>query len=120
MEVKQLAPHPKSGTHHRGKSLVVQGMGASYTYTIQATPLLGERRSGITKCWREHPKIPNAESISRDVKESFEVGREENADMPNIWFPDGVFPEFRETCLDFYWVSTLGLYRSLANIAEDM
>ena len=65
----------------------------------------------------ERGESPN---ISRDVKESFEVGREENTDMPNIWFPDGVFPEFRETCLDFYWVSTLGLYRSLANIAEDM
>ena len=44
-------------------------------------------------------------NISRDVKESFEVGREDDVDMPNIWFPDGVFPEFRELCLDFYWVS---------------
>lgn len=60
-----------------------------------------------------HGESPN---ISRDVKESFEVGKEDNADMPNIWFPDGVFPEFRETCLDFYWVSALGLYRILAMI----
>lgn len=48
-------------------------------------------------------------NISRDVKESFEVGKEDDADMPNIWFPDDVFPGFRETCLDFYWVSAIGM-----------
>jgi hypothetical protein len=53
--------------------------------------------------------LPN---ISRDVKESFEVGGEDNPDMPNIWFPEGVFPGFRESCLDFYWVRDLVHYPS--------
>lgn len=25
--------------------------------------------------------------------------------MPNIWLPDGVLPGFKETCLDYFWVS---------------
>ena len=40
-----------------------------------------------------------------DVKESFEVGREDDDMQPNIWLPHGVFPGFREVCMDFYWVS---------------
>lgn len=43
--------------------------------------------------------------VPRDVKESFEVGSEDDSDMPNIWFPADVLPGFREACLDFYWVS---------------
>jgi hypothetical protein len=39
-----------------------------------------------------------------DVKESFECGREEAEDMPNIWLPEGVLPGFKEACLDFFWV----------------
>ena len=39
-----------------------------------------------------------------DVKESFECGREDDPHMPNIWFPDGVLPGFKETCTEFYWV----------------
>ena len=40
-----------------------------------------------------------------DVKESFEVGREEDETMPNILLPDGILPGFNEACLDFFWVS---------------
>jgi hypothetical protein len=39
-----------------------------------------------------------------DVKESFECGREECEEMPNIWLPEGVLPGFKEACLDFFWV----------------
>jgi isopenicillin N synthase-like dioxygenase len=39
-----------------------------------------------------------------NMKESFEVGSEDNDFMPNIWLPEGVLPGFKEGCLGFYWV----------------
>lgn len=44
--------------------------------------------------------------VQKDIKESFELGREDDPVMPNIWYPDGILPGFREACMDFYWVST--------------
>lgn len=44
--------------------------------------------------------------MAPDVKESYEVGREEDEHMPNIWLPDGVLPGFQEACLDFFWVGS--------------
>ena len=44
--------------------------------------------------------------VQKDIKESFEVGREDDPVMPNIWYPDGVLPGFQDVCMDFYWVST--------------
>lgn len=39
-----------------------------------------------------------------DVKESFEVGRENDEVMPNIWLPEEILPGFRHKCLQFFWV----------------
>ena len=48
----------------------------------------------------------NAEvEVQKDIKESFEAGREDNPVMPNIWYPDGVLDGFKDTCMNFYWVS---------------
>jgi hypothetical protein len=44
--------------------------------------------------------------VQKDIKESFEVGREDDPVMPNIWYPDGVLPGFQDVCMDFFWVST--------------
>ena len=41
------------------------------------------------------------------IKESFEAGREDDDEMPNIWYPNGILPGFKEACLDFYWVRLL-------------
>ena len=43
--------------------------------------------------------------VQKDIKESFEVGREDDPVMPNIWYPEGVLPGFQDACLDFFWVS---------------
>ena len=32
----------------------------------------------------------NRTDIQRDIKESFEAGREDDAEMPNIWYPNGI------------------------------
>jgi len=44
------------------------------------------------------------EEFQKDIKESFEAGREDDPVMPNIWYPDGVLPGFKDACLDFFWV----------------
>ena len=44
--------------------------------------------------------------VQKDIKESFEAGREDDPVMPNIWYPDGVLPGFKDACLDFFWVGT--------------
>jgi len=46
----------------------------------------------------------NPPDVQRDIKESFEAGREDDDEMPNIWYPNGILPGFKEECLDFYWV----------------
>ena len=50
------------------------------------------------------PEITTPASKAPDVKESFESGREDDAQMPNIWLPEDVLPGFREACMDMYWV----------------
>jgi hypothetical protein len=45
--------------------------------------------------------------VQKDIKESFEAGPDDDLAMPNIWYPDGILPGFKEACLDFFWVSTL-------------
>ena len=46
----------------------------------------------------------NRTDVQRDIKESFEAGREDDDEMPNIWYPNGILPGFKEACLDFYCV----------------
>ncbi|KAJ7731565.1 Clavaminate synthase-like protein [Mycena maculata] len=97
LEVKMLAPHPPSGTHHRGYSPPGQEKVVQHLYDPDA---IAEQRA----------QAP-------DVKESFECGRENDQVMPNIWLPEGVLPGFKETCLDFFWLCheiELNILRALA------
>ncbi|RPD62426.1 thymine dioxygenase [Lentinus tigrinus ALCF2SS1-7] len=82
MEVKQLAPHPPSGTHHRGYS--------------------APGREKVVQHLYDDKDIKDSRAKAPDVKESFECGWEENVGSPNIWLPDGVLPGFKEACMDFY------------------
>jgi isopenicillin N synthase-like dioxygenase len=96
-ETKQLAPHPPSGTHHRGYS--APGLEKVVQHIYDAEEIARTRR-----------KAP-------DVKESFECGREDDKIMPNIWLPEGTLPGFKEACLDFYWTCyevELTILRALA------
>ncbi|KAJ6609998.1 thymine dioxygenase [Mycena sp. CBHHK59/15] len=97
MDVKQLAPHPPSGTHHRGYSSPGQEKVVQHVY---------------------HPDaIAEERARAPDAKESFECGREGDEVMPNIWLPDGVLPGFKEKSLDFFWLCyeiELNILRALA------
>ncbi|KAF8188902.1 thymine dioxygenase [Mycena galopus ATCC 62051] len=97
MEVKKLAPHPPSGTHHRGYSSPGQEKVVQHVYDADA---IAEQRV-----------------LAPDVKESFECGREGNPVEPNIWLPDGLLSGFKESCLEFYWLChevELNILRALA------
>ncbi|PPQ71936.1 hypothetical protein CVT24_007910 [Panaeolus cyanescens] len=90
-EVKQLAPHPPSGAHHRG-------------YSAPGREKVKQFRTDRVDIDDAQGAKPDDEvEILRDMKESFESGSERNEGMPNIWYPDGVIPGFKESCLDFYW-----------------
>lgn len=52
----------------------------------------------------DEKELAKVRAKAPDVKESFEVGREEDPAMCNIWLPEGILPGFKETCLDFFWV----------------
>ncbi|KAJ6523098.1 Clavaminate synthase-like protein [Mycena vulgaris] len=97
MDVKMLAPHPPSGTHHRGYSAPGQEKVSQHVYDADA---IAEHRA----------QAP-------DAKESFECGREGDEVMPNIWLPDGILPGFKEECLEFFWLChavQLDILRALA------
>ncbi|KAI0732029.1 thymine dioxygenase [Fomitopsis betulina] len=83
MESKMLAPHPPSGTHHRGYSPPGKEKVVQHIY--------------------DEKELAKVRAKAPDVKESFEVGREEDPAMCNIWLPEGILPGFKETCLDFFW-----------------
>ncbi|EPQ53023.1 Clavaminate synthase-like protein [Gloeophyllum trabeum ATCC 11539] len=97
LETKQLAPHPPSGTHHRGYS----------------APGLEK----VTQHVYDDEELKRNRSQAPDVKESFESGREGDPYQPNIWLPDDLLPGFREACLDFFWTCReveLSILRALA------
>ncbi|KAF8920215.1 thymine dioxygenase [Mucidula mucida] len=94
LEIKNLAPHPASGAHHRGFSTVGQ-----------------EKISQ-----NDHDGVRNQKTLT-SIKESFECGSEDNLGMPNIWLPDPVLPGFKEACLDFYNVCHIAELKVLEAIA---
>ncbi|KAI0037000.1 thymine dioxygenase [Vararia minispora EC-137] len=97
LETKQLAPHPPSGTHHRGYSAPGREKVLQHVY--------------------DKEKVEAMRLNVPDVKESFEVGREDDKIMPNIWLPDGVLPGFKQACLDFYWTCDITKFRILGALA---
>ncbi|CDO71471.1 hypothetical protein BN946_scf184909.g65 [Trametes cinnabarina] len=82
-QVKLLAPHPPSGTHHRGYSAPGVEKVVQHVYDPES--------------------LRDIRVKAPDVKESFESGWEESKSMPNIWLPEGVLPGFKEACMDFFW-----------------
>ncbi|KAJ8502872.1 hypothetical protein ONZ45_g11357 [Pleurotus djamor] len=106
LEVKQLAPHPPSGAHHRGYSAPGR----------EQVKHLTESDSSDGSATIKEPA---------DMKESFESGRDDDPRMPNIWLPEGTLPGLKEACMDFYWTCyqvELTILRALAlglNAPED-
>lgn len=107
MAKKMLAPHPDSGTHHRGLVDLFTGRLQVYSSTTPS----GYSRPGMEKV-KEHgygselSEVELETYAQGDEKESFECGRENDPVMPNIWLPEGVLPGFKDISLQFFWVSS--------------
>lgn len=79
--IKDMAPHPPYGWYHRGYSGVGREKVSQMVFDA----------AGIA----EQRKTP-------DVKESFEMGREDDERTPNIWIPDEALPGFRAFLTGFF------------------
>ncbi|OCH91839.1 thymine dioxygenase [Obba rivulosa] len=96
-DIKMLAPHPSSGTHHRGYS----APGAEK----------------VTQHVYDSAELAKIRGKAPDVKESFESGREDDIVQPNIWLPEDALPGFRNACLNFFWTcreAELNILKALA------
>ncbi|KAK5946438.1 hypothetical protein PMZ80_000581 [Knufia obscura] len=84
-EEKMKAPHPPGWAVHRGYSW----------------PGLEKVSNAVS----ENDAKDEADKLRevQDFKESYEVGSEDNPDMPNVWPPDEVLPEWRPCMTAFYW-----------------
>ncbi|KAG1815841.1 Clavaminate synthase-like protein [Suillus variegatus] len=82
-ETKMLAPRPDSGVHHRG-----------YAFPD---------REKVSQVLDSGDSATEVDISLPSVKESFDIGREDDDLMPNIWPPDHILPGFKESCLAFYW-----------------
>ncbi|KAK5987382.1 2-oxoglutarate-dependent dioxygenase buaE [Cladobotryum mycophilum] len=78
---KDKAPHPEATWHQRGYSSVGR---EKVSQMIFDEASITERR-----------KVP-------DVKESFDMGREDDDVLFNVWLPPAVLPGFREYFVEFY------------------
>ena len=85
-EDKMKAPHPPGWAVHRGYSW----------------PGL-EKVSGTMSTKDDEELIAKLREV-QDYKESYEIGSEQDPDMPNVWPPDEVLPEWRPFMTNFYWV----------------
>lgn len=82
-EKKMLAPHPDGPDVHRGYSH--PGLEKVSQY-MDGDESIGESLRAVT-----------------DMKESYEIGSEENPLQPNVWLPEDVLPGFRSFTTEFYW-----------------
>ncbi|KAG8529083.1 uncharacterized protein KY384_005718 [Bacidia gigantensis] len=98
-EKKMLAPHPPGFAVHRGYS---------WPGLEKVSNAMGDEED-------KDEEIDKLRSVS-DVKESYEIGSEDNKQQPNIWLPEDVLPGFRSFMSDFYWEC----FRAAENIMSAM
>ncbi|KAF8169530.1 Clavaminate synthase-like protein [Pholiota molesta] len=98
LDIKQLAPHPESGAYCKGYSALGRETVRKRTHNDREGSAF-MARNDAAKAMTAGDSAP---TVQRDIKESFEVGRADDEGIPNIWYPDGILPGFKEACLDFY------------------
>ncbi|KAH7306030.1 hypothetical protein B0I35DRAFT_361428 [Stachybotrys elegans] len=79
---KMKAPHPPEGWHHRGYS--------------------SPGREKVTHQVFDQDSLASLRQKAPDAKESFDIGREDDARMRNVWPPEDVMPGFRGFFAKFY------------------
>ncbi|KAJ5478094.1 hypothetical protein N7530_003603 [Penicillium desertorum] len=82
---KLKAPHPEGWAVHRGYSW----------------PGL-EKVSQAMSTGNDKDKVDQLREVT-DIKESYDIGSDENTTQPNQWLPENSLPGFRDFMLRFYW-----------------
>ncbi|KAH3662178.1 hypothetical protein OGAPHI_005426 [Ogataea philodendri] len=98
-EQKSKCSHPENGAHHRGWSHVGREKVVQMVFD----------KSQIEEL-RKKP----------DVKESFDMGNEENKELANFWPDQDDIPAFKEYCLYYYKLCTVLSKKVLRAIALGM
>ena len=80
---KMQAPHPDGPEVHRG-------------YSYPGLEKVSQYMDGDEDVGQSLRQVS-------DVKESFEIGSEGNAEQPNVWLPEETLPGFKEFTSLFYW-----------------
>ncbi|KAJ5089526.1 hypothetical protein N7532_008210 [Penicillium argentinense] len=84
-EEKLKAPHPEGWAVHRGYSW----------------PGL-EKVSQAISADNDQERAQQLREVP-DIKESYDIGSDENSTQPNQWIPDEALPGFRQFMTQFYW-----------------
>jgi len=95
-DVKETCPHPFAAWHHRGYS----GIGKE---KVSQMVFDEEKLSEIRK--------------TPDMKESFDIGSEEDLLITNVWPDESMLPNFRASMMSFYWTchnATRNIQRAIA------
>ncbi|ETN36263.1 uncharacterized protein HMPREF1541_08540 [Cyphellophora europaea CBS 101466] len=87
---KMKAPHPPGWEVHRGYSW------PGLEKVSNATAGAGDDTEATSKLVEQMRSV-------QDFKESYEIGSEHDPDMPNVWPPDDVYPEWKPFMTSFYW-----------------
>ena len=98
-EDKMKAPHPPGWAIHRGYSW----------------PGL-EKVSGALSEKDDQDWVEKLREV-QDYKESYEIGSEQDPDMPNVWLPQEVLPDWRPFMTEFYgtcWEASQQILKALA------
>lgn len=80
---KMQAPHPDGPEVHRG-------------YSYPGLEKVSQYMDGDEKVGEQLRE-------TKDCKESYEVGSEENPQQPNVWLPEDTLPGFKSFTTKFYW-----------------
>ncbi|OQD87845.1 hypothetical protein PENANT_c005G04873 [Penicillium antarcticum] len=86
---KLKAPHPPGWDVHRG-------------YSWPGLEKVSQAMSG-----RDDGDVSGQLREIPDIKESYDIGSDENKPQPNQWLPEEVLPGFKEFMLRFYWKCSL-------------
>ncbi|CAG8971839.1 hypothetical protein HYALB_00001950 [Hymenoscyphus albidus] len=93
-EDKMKAPHPDAMVPNRGYSDIGREKGAAKT----ALETDDEAKKDNRLLGRVNPYL----QLTR-LKESYEIGSEQNSVQYNIWLPEDVLPNFRQFTTKFFW-----------------
>ena len=97
-EQKMQARHAEGSASFRGFSWP----GLEKTSALSEDPTFTNQEA-IDYTVRNTIASINFSSIAKAIKESYDIGSDDNEADPNIWLPESTLPGFRKFLTEFYW-----------------